>query len=192
MTDLPNLSPALAAFDPAQRASISQTAEAVRYNQFARRQFLWGYAARTTAKSGSWSGTHNRPYIAFADAATNNAGWWCGLPYSMHGRPLALRFYWTQSGTATGNFRCDISVQVRAAGEVLTAGSAWIAETFDLAAPGVANQLVITELAPSPVGPAAVIDEDTITSILFRRLGADAADTCTDELRLAGIEISCL
>src|SRR5690606_3746281 len=119
-------------------------------------------------------------------------GWWFQLPYDSFGRPIRLRLYWAQAGTAAGAFRVDFTIQIRKAGDILSAASAWIAEGATLTVPGVANQLVISTIDPAPTVTAPVIDEDTIVSVLFRRLGTDAADTCTDAMRIAGLEISCL
>lgn len=193
MPDRSDLSPRLAGFSVDQLAQIRAVAEHTRYNHVARRQFLWAYAARTNGTAGAWpAATIHRPYVSFADAATRQAGWWFHLPYDSFGRPIRFRVYWTQSGTATGNFRTDMTVQVRRAGDILSTGSAWLSETVDLAAPAVANELVITTVDPATAIPSYVVDEDTIVSMFFRRLGNDAADTCGDALRLAGIEVSCL
>lgn len=193
MPDRSDLAPRLGGFAVDQRPTIAALAEAVRYNHKARRFWLDAPSGSSTGTLGGWSGAvGDRPYRSLADAAIQGSGWWIQLPYDSFGRPIRVRIYWTQDGTAAGNFFCDLAIQIRKAGDVLTAASGWIFENLTLAAPGIANSLVITTVNPAPTVTAPVIDEDTMVSVRFRRLGTNAADTCTDAMRLAGLEISCL
>lgn len=181
----------LAGFNDGQLPTIASLGWGVRYNSEARRVFLPAQdAVLTTATFGAMT-TTGIPTIEMADAASTFALWAHQHPIWSAGRPLRFRIYFAQSGTAAGNFRVVVTASVWKPGDVLTAGSPQLTlfSTELLAASAIANSLTIHTVSVE-VGQTIMRSSDHFASLRLNRTGGNAADTCTDTLRLLGVEIS--
>lgn len=181
----------LAEFEVGQRPAIASLEWSARYNAEARRLWLPAQdAVLTTATFGAMT-TTGIPTIEMLDASSTFAYWTHQHPIWSAGRPLRYRIYFAQSGTAAGNFRVIVTASVWKPADLLTTGSpqVQIFSTEIIAAAATANTLQIHTVSIE-VGQTIMRGSDHFASLRLNRTGGNAADTCTDTLRLLGVEVS--
>lgn len=191
MPDYPQADVSPGAFDNRQAPSITSLEFAVRYNTHARSIFLPAKSADlTTATAGAFT-TSLIGTVEMADAVTSSAVWPLQHPVWSSGRPINMRLFFAQSGTAAGAFRFDFTMQLWLATNVMTAGSPQVTNftTSNVTVTAVANALQIYELA-IPAALTNQLPSDHFASFRVRRIGGNAADTCTDVARIVGVQIS--
>lgn len=191
MPDYPQADVSPGTFANRQAPSITSLEFAVRYNTHARSIFLPAKSADlTTATAGTFA-TSLVGCADFADGVTSSASWSLQHPVWSSGRPINMRMFFAQSGTAAGNFRIDLLMQLWLVTDVIAGASPQVTNTTValIAAAATANTLQIYELA-IPAALTNQLPSNHFASFRVRRQAANAADTCTDVFKLIGCQIS--
>lgn len=127
--------------------------------------------------------------IEFPDAATT--AWRINLRLKQRWRRGGLRMtlYYSSPVGSTNNFRVILGARTFAAGSVVSALADIALATFNAPGPAVASTvLATTQIFPAPIIP---VNMDQLT-VRVARVGADAADTNVNTLRVYGLLVQVL